>query len=193
MSVTGANARTKFRYRAMGSFILALLALIISSIETRDASVWFFWVFIIALMFSAYWTNQMWHADDEESIKDSSGSTAGKSLLYSGRDHDTIRSGQFTHYDFSIGQPAVLDYTVDALTGGPINVLLTTQDERDRFEYRGDIRVVNKGSDLDTGKAVVRTRVNPGEYSIIVDNTGRVSERLNDDSVEFEIEYEVRE
>ncbi len=112
--------------------------------------------------------------------------------LYSGRDHDTLTPNSFDHYDFELTEAAVLEYTVDSLTGEPLNIILTTQDELERFNYREDIRRLEKGSEYGTTKAEIRTRLNPAQYSIIVDNTGRLEGTNSGKPVDFEIEYEVR-
>ena len=113
-------------------------------------------------------------------------------VLYSGRDHDTLPPGSFDHFEFDLTEGAVLDYTVDVLTDDPINVIVTTQDELERFEYREDIRMLEKGSEFATCYVDLRKRLTPGKYAIIVDNTARLEWTNGDTCVDFEIEYEVR-
>ncbi|TQQ81885.1 hypothetical protein [Halonotius roseus] len=114
-------------------------------------------------------------------------------VLFSGRDHDGIKKGEFIHYDFDVDQPAILDYTVESLGEGDINVLLTTQDELERFDYQENIQILEKGSEYSTNKANVQTRINPANYSIIIDNTGRLGSDTGGKDVDIEILYEIRE
>jgi hypothetical protein len=120
------------------------------------------------------------------------GTTSSSSgILYSGRDHDKLTPGSFEYYNFELRNAAILSYNIESLTGESINVILTTQDELERFDYRRDIRILSKGSEFGTAKIKTRTQLSPAKYAIIVDNTGRGKNSSGNKPVEFEIEYEV--
>jgi len=114
-------------------------------------------------------------------------------VLFSGRDHDSIGKGEFIHYDFDVDKPAVLDYTAESLQDGRINVLLTTQDELERFDYQENIQILEKGSEYSSNKIEVQARLNPANYSLIIDNTGRLGSNTGEADVDVEVIYEIRE
>lgn len=122
-----------------------------------------------------------------------SGDTANastKSDSFSGYDHTTLQPGSFTHYEFSVSEPSVLHCEVEPLNGEGFNVITTSKKNLERFSKTADIKYLERGTEFDAGKTEIKARVKPGEWAIILDNTGRLGDSTGG-AVDVEIDYEV--
>lgn len=84
-------------------------------------------------------------------VSSGSGTSSAKSKqtgeLFSGYDHDTIPSGSYTYFEFSLKKPAVLHVDVEVLNGNPINVIVTSKKEPQaiRFDRRHSVSRIYDG------------------------------------------------
>lgn len=113
---------------------------------------------------------------------------------FSGYDHDTISPGSFTHYQFKIKEPSILDGHIEVLNGNPINMIVTSKKNLDRFSSTGDIKYHGGTTGFQVTDHKAKARLPAGEWAIILDNTNRVGETENQDptKVDVELNYEVR-
>lgn len=114
-----------------------------------------------------------------------------KSASFSGYDHSTIESGQFIHYSFDISEASILKYNVEVFNGPPVNVILTNEKNLSRFRHTQDIKWLESGSRREVRDANVKTRIQPGKWVIILDNTHRGWPESPEKPVNLEFEYEV--
>lgn len=114
--------------------------------------------------------------------------------LFSGYDHDTLEKGTYTHYQFSLSNPAVLDASVEVLNGNPVNMIVTSKKNLNRFGSTGDIRYHEGTTGFKVADHHARGRLQAGDWVIIIDNTNRVggTETQSPRKVDIEIDYEVR-
>lgn len=120
--------------------------------------------------------------------------SSDNSELFSGYDHDSLAPGSYTHFQFSLKKPAVLDADVEVLNGNPINVLVTSKKNLDRFASTGDIRYHEGTTGFKTTRHTAKGRLPAGTWAIIIDNTNRVggTETQEPKKVDIEITYSVR-
>lgn len=123
--------------------------------------------------------------------RDQASSGSGKSTSFSGYDHSTIDSGEFIYYTFDNSEPSILKYEVDVFNGPAINVILTNEKNLSRFRHTQDIKWLESGSRREVRDGNVKTRIQPGKWALILDNTHRKSAGASEKPVNIEFEYEV--
>lgn len=119
------------------------------------------------------------------------GQTASSGPFFDGREYDTVGPQSFVHYDFTIEEPAVLDYGVEVFNGPAVNTIVTTRRHFERFKHTPDIKHLEKGSRFATTKDRVKAHVSPSDYVLIVDNTGRMNGAPGNVAADIEFDYQV--
>lgn len=117
--------------------------------------------------------------------------------IYSGMERDSVAARSFTYYDFDVPEvdngKAVAELDITTFDGGTVNVICTTQSERGKFTGDGDIRILENLSEYDVSSSKISGLLSPGSWSIIIDNTGGISDVAGTDSVDMEMSYTIRE
>lgn len=110
-------------------------------------------------------------------------------------DGDELNEDYYMAYDFTLSQPATLDYTVDVEGNLPLDVIVTDGTNFRYFEDDADWKYVAELSDMETVHASADGILDSGEWVIIIDNTssGRASppSNFNNDRVSYSIDMEI--
>jgi hypothetical protein len=100
-----------------------------------------------------------------------------------------IGAGSSRHFRLDVGQEAMFDYTVKVIDGPPLNVIVTEKQYLDEFLDIGDTRRIEEASAVGVKETTKQARIGPGEYVIILDNTGKVGTQTPEESAEVSISY----
>lgn len=99
------------------------------------------------------------------------GDDAGE-ILYSGTETRTIQPHKFLPYRFTLEALASLRYSLTVLDGPNVDIIATTEEYLEGFTTGGDWQFFQPASVADTAETTVEAELEPGEWVLIVDNSG---------------------
>lgn len=108
--------------------------------------------------------------------------------LYEGKDLETISRDDDTHYDFEISdygyKKAKVRLGVKTLNSGEVDVVVVKREDREMMPSFEDIPSLDRLSRYGVEEDLIEGLVDPGEWSVILRNTG-------EDSVDIEFTYKI--
>lgn len=116
---------------------------------------------------------------------------SGKSVISTTFETVTIESGSYRTFDISVEEPSVLDYEMAVLKGSDINIIVTITDYLADFDKSAKIKHKSDASEFGTSEVRNKSRLPPGDWVLILDNTGRLSANEEPAETDIEIEFEV--
>lgn len=107
------------------------------------------------------------------------------------KEYFNISPTEFVYVEFGTTSDAKLEYSIDVHNGPAINSIVAYKRHLGEFKESTNIGWVERASAVNVKKAEKEAIVNPGDYVIILDNTGRFGEQKADGEVDVTLEYEV--
>jgi hypothetical protein len=111
----------------------------------------------------------------------------------SNKDHTSIPPGEFKSTQFEVATAAILHWDVDVLGDEHVDVIVTKEDEFERFVDEPNIKWSEKASRTGVNHENVRSRVGTGRWRLIIDNTGRSDTVEGESRVDVELTFDVKE
>lgn len=111
----------------------------------------------------------------------------------SARDIQSIQPGNHAYIKFSIGKPNIIEYRVEVLDGPPVNVIITDESYLGEFQDSANIRWVEEASEIGVLNLTKKARLEPRDYALIIDNTGRLGNVDPSERARVELEYTLSE
>jgi hypothetical protein len=113
--------------------------------------------------------------------------------LESNKTHGSIDPEGFISTQFTIATAAILHYNIEVLGDEQVNVIVTKEEEFQKFRTEPEIKFSEKASRMGVNHDNVKTRLGTGRWRLIIDNTGRTVGVEGNHSVDFELMFDVRE
>lgn len=107
------------------------------------------------------------------------------------KEHFTISPTEFSYVEVSTTDEAKLHYSVDVLNGPGVNVIVTYAKNLNEFRNSTNIGWVKKASAVNVESIEKEAILRPGDYVIILDNTGRFGEQEATDEADVTIDYNI--
>jgi hypothetical protein len=123
-------------------------------------------------------------------------SNKSSGVIFEGSDREIIQPNSYTHYDFHVPSNnsgnAICELSLKSFSEHNINLILTTQSEKSQFEGKGDIQVLDKFTEYNIDQCDISGLIQPGDWSIILDNTGGIADVEGTKPVEIEMQCQIR-
>lgn len=110
-----------------------------------------------------------------------------------GKEFFKIAPTEFSYVEFGTTKDAKLEYSITVHSGPNINAIVTYKRNLDDFRKSTNIGWVESASAVNVETVEKESVLNPGDYVLILDNTGRFGEQEASGEVEVTVDYELIE
>jgi hypothetical protein len=102
-----------------------------------------------------------------------------------------VSPGEFDYVEFGITDESKLSYSIEVVNGPGVNVIVTYRRHLNEFRESTDIGWVEKASAVNVQDAQKDAILTPGDYVVIIDNTGRFGDQTAEQQADVTLKYRI--